>query len=110
MLFGPSGVGETHLAISITMAMVKQAQACRFFPATALQQLLQTAKVSVELPALIQKLGRYSLLVIDDISNVRRSELESSVLFELICHGMGIAVRKKINLRSVAAEPLSATK
>ena len=38
------------------------------------------------MPALIQKLDRYALLVIDDISYVRRSELETSVLFELICH------------------------
>ena len=86
LLFGPSGVGKTHLAIAITMAMIEQDQPCRFFPATALVQLLQKAKASYELPAVIQKLDRYSLLVIDDISYVRRSELETSVLFELICH------------------------
>jgi len=34
---------------------------------------------------MLQKLDRYALLVIDDISYVRRSELETSVLFELIC-------------------------
>jgi DNA replication protein DnaC len=33
-------VGKTHLAIAITMAMIEQDQACRFFPATALVQLL----------------------------------------------------------------------
>jgi DNA replication protein DnaC len=86
LLFGPSGVGKTHLAIAITMAMTKQDQACRFFPANALVQLLQKAKASYELPALIQKLDRYALLVIDDTSYVRRSELETSVLFELIYH------------------------
>jgi DNA replication protein DnaC len=78
LLFGPSGVGKTHLAIAITMAMIEQDQACRFFPATALVQLLQKAKASFELPALIQKLDRYALLVIDDISYVRRSELKTS--------------------------------
>ncbi len=50
------------------------------------QSPLQKAKASYELPAVIQKLDRYSLLVIDDISYVRRNELETSVLFELICH------------------------
>ena len=45
-------------------------QACRFFPATALVQLLQKTKASYELPALIQKLDCYALLVIDDISYV----------------------------------------
>jgi DNA replication protein DnaC len=86
LLFGPTGVGKTHLAIAITMAMIEQVQACRFFPATALVQLLQKAKASFELPARIQKLDLYALLVIDDISYVRRSELETSVLFELIGH------------------------
>ncbi len=86
LLIGPSGVGKTHLAIAVTMAIIEQDQPCRFFPATALVQLLQKAKASYELPALIQKLDHYSLLVIDDISYVRRSELETSVLFEVICH------------------------
>ena len=86
LLFGPSGVGKTHLAIAITMAMVQQDQPCRFFPATTLVQLLQKAKASYELPAMLQRLDRYALLVIDDISYVRRSELETSVLFELICY------------------------
>jgi DNA replication protein DnaC len=85
-LFGPSGVGKTHLAIAITMAMAAQDQACRFFPATTLVQLLQKAKAAYDLPAMLQKLDRYALLVIDDISCVRRSELESSALFALICH------------------------
>jgi DNA replication protein DnaC len=86
LIFGPSGVGKTHLAGGITMALIAMAQPCRFFAATALVQLLQKAKAVYELPAMLQKLDRYGLLVIDDISYVRRSELESSVLFELICH------------------------
>jgi DNA replication protein DnaC len=43
LLFGPSGDGKTHLAIAITMAMAAQDQACRFFSATTLVQLLQKA-------------------------------------------------------------------
>ncbi len=77
-------MGKTHLAIAITMAMIEQDQACRFFPATSLLHLLQMAKASYELPALIQRLDRYALLVIDVVSYVRRSELETSMLFELI--------------------------
>ncbi len=59
---------------------------CRFFSATALVQQMQKAKASFELPALIQKLDRYTLLVINDLSYMRRSGLETSALFELICH------------------------
>jgi DNA replication protein DnaC len=51
LLFGPSGVGRTYLAIAITMAMETQDQSCRFLPATTLVQVLQ-------------KLDRYALLVI----------------------------------------------
>lgn len=63
LLLGPGGVGKTRLVIAIKMAMIEQVQSCRFFPATALAQLLQKAKASHELPALIQKLDLYSLLV-----------------------------------------------
>jgi DNA replication protein DnaC len=66
--------------------MAVQDQACRFFPATSLVQLLQKAKAAYDLPAVLLKLDLYALQVIDDISYVRRSELETSVLFELICH------------------------
>ena len=66
-------MGKTHLAIAITMAMVALHQVCPLFPATTLVKVLQ-------------KLDRYSLMVIDDMSYVRCSELESSVMVELICH------------------------
>lgn len=58
------------------MAMEALYQVCPLFPATTLVKLLQ-------------KLDRYSLMAIDDMSYVRRSELESSVLVELICHHYG---------------------
>lgn len=45
------------------MEMVQQVQPCHFFLSTALVQLLKKAKTSHELPALIQKLDRYGLLV-----------------------------------------------
>ena len=48
-------MGKIHLAIAITMAMIEQNQACRFFSDTALAQLMLMAKASFELPALMQK-------------------------------------------------------
>lgn len=86
LLFGPSGVGKTHVAIGIVIALIGLDQPCRFYPATALVQELQKAREAYELPAALQKLDRYPLLLIDDIGYVRRSEQESAVLFELICH------------------------
>ena len=68
------------------MAMAAQDQACRFFPATTLVQQLQKAKAAYDLPAMLQKLDRYALLVIDDIGYVHKDEAETSVLFELVMH------------------------
>ena len=45
LLFGPTNVGKTHLAIAIPMAMIEQDQDYSFFPATALVQLRQMDKV-----------------------------------------------------------------
>ncbi len=86
LLFGPSGVGKTHPAVGIALAQIGLDQACRFYPATSLVQELQKARADYSLPAALERLDRYPLLLIDDIGNVRRDEQESSVLFELICH------------------------
>lgn len=40
----------------------------------------------LQLHPLLKKLDRYDLLVLDDIGYVKKSEAETSVLFELIAH------------------------
>jgi DNA replication protein DnaC len=86
LLFGPSGVGKTHLACGICRRLIEQDRGVRFFAATALVQQLQQAKRELALSRALQRLDRYGLLVIDDMGYVRRSEAETSVLFELISH------------------------
>lgn len=58
----------------------------KFFGATALVQQLQAAKLQLQLPQFLTKLDRFDLLVIDDLGYVKKSEAETSVLFELIAH------------------------
>jgi DNA replication protein DnaC len=58
----------------------------KFTTATFLVQQLQQAKAELVLPAFLSKLERYELLVVDDIGYVKKSEVETSVLFELISH------------------------
>jgi DNA replication protein DnaC len=49
-------------------------------------QLLQAAKLGLQLQAALLKLDKYDLLILDDLSYVKKSEAETSVLFELIAH------------------------
>lgn len=86
LIFGPSGVGKTHLAAAVAHAAVELGKRAKFFSATTLVQQLQQAKLQLQLPALLKKLDRYDLLVIDDLGYVKKSEAETSVLFELIAH------------------------
>src|SRR6202040_2555940 len=49
-----------------------------------LVQRLQAARQSLQLPQALTKLDRYDLLILDDLSYVRKDQAETSVLFELI--------------------------
>jgi len=61
VLFGPSGVGKTHLAISIVLAQIGLDQPCRFYPAMTLVQELQKARADYNLPQALERLDRYPL-------------------------------------------------
>ncbi|WP_255109397.1 ATP-binding protein [Synechococcus sp. RedBA-s] len=78
LLLGPSGVGKTHMASGIALARIGLDQPCRFYPATALVQELQKTRSDYALPAALQRLDRYPLLLIDDVGYVRRSILITS--------------------------------
>jgi DNA replication protein DnaC len=84
VIFGPSGVGKTHLACAIAYRMIEQGSRALFTPTTALVQKLQKARAEFKLNDALAKLARYPLLILDDISYVKKSESETSVLFELI--------------------------
>lgn len=86
LLFGPSGVGKTHLAAAIGRSLIDLGARVKFFSATTLVQQLQSAKAHLHLPDALHKLDKYDLLILDDLSYVKRSESETSVLFELIAH------------------------
>jgi DNA replication protein DnaC len=84
LLFGASGLGKTHLACAIAYGAITQGIRVLFTKTTALVQKLQEAKKGYCLPEAIAKLNKYHLLVLDDIGYVKKDELETNVLFELI--------------------------
>ncbi|MDN5850820.1 MAG: IS21-like element helper ATPase IstB [Nitrococcus sp.] len=86
LLFGPSGVGKSHLAAAIGHALIEQGLRVRYAAASALVQELQSAKQQLRLAEALAKLDKYRLLILDDMGYVKRSEAETSVLFELIAH------------------------
>jgi DNA replication protein DnaC len=86
ILFGPSGVGKTHLAAAIGYSMAQQNIKVLFTSTTAIVQQLQKARSEYRLNEELAKIARVPLLIMDDISYVKKNEVETSVLFELIAN------------------------
>ncbi len=84
IIFGPSGVGKTHLAAAIGHSLIAQGIRVLFMQTTQLVQKLQEARRQYKLPEMLAKLGHYPLLILDDIGYVKKDEAETGVLFELI--------------------------
>ena len=84
VIFGPSGVGKTHLAAAIGHHLIGQGLRVLFTSTTALVQKLQVAKQQYKLAEALAKLARIPLLILDDIGYVKKTDMETSVLFELI--------------------------
>ena len=55
-----------------------------FTRTTDLVQHLQAARQDLKLATALEKLDKYHLLVLDDLSYVQKSQAETSVIFELI--------------------------
>ena len=84
LVFGPPGVGKSHLGYAIGYALVEKGYRVLFTRTTDLVQKLQKARRELNLENAIAKLDKFHLLILDDITNVTKDQAETSVLFELI--------------------------
>ena len=84
LLFGPSGVGKSHLSSAIGLTLVESGYRVLFTQTTDLVQKLQQARIDLALESAIAKLDKFHLIMLDDITYVSKDQAETSVLFELI--------------------------
>ena len=84
LAFGPPGTGKTHAAAGLGQELVRRGYRVLFTRTTDLVQHLQAARQALTLAHEIKRLDRFDLLILDDLSYVRKDQAETSVLFELI--------------------------
>lgn len=81
---GNSGSGKTHLLAAIGHRLIEQGYRVLYTRTTDLVQRLQAARRDLALEQALARLDKYHLLILDDITYVRKDQGETSVLFELI--------------------------
>lgn len=86
LLIGPSGVGKSHIAAALGHNLIERGIRVKWFSAGELVQQLQKAKKDLDLMTYMTRLDKYTVLIIDDIGYVKKSDGETQVLFEFIAH------------------------
>ena len=84
LAFGAPGAGKSHLLSAVGHALIDAGKRVLFTRCSDLVQRLQAARRDLRLAHELAKLDRFDLLILDDLSYVRRDQDETSVLFELI--------------------------
>ncbi|SFL84678.1 ATP-binding protein [Rugamonas rubra] len=77
-------MGKSHLLCAIGSGLIDYGYGVHFTRTSDLVQKLQIGRREMRLPAEISRLDRFDLLILDDLSYVRRDQTETSVLFELV--------------------------
>lgn len=84
IIFGPSGVGKSHIAAAIGHQLIQEGIRVLFTSTLRLVQQLQEAHKECRLSVAIDKLSRFNVIILDDLGYVKKDMVETSVLFEFI--------------------------
>jgi len=84
LLIGNSGTGKTHLATALGLAACHEGRRVRFFGVTALVTQLLEAREDRRLEKLLKQLGRFDLLILDELGYVPFSKAGAELLFEVV--------------------------
>jgi len=82
ILVGNPGLGKTHIAIGLALTACRQGHRVRFYSVTQLVNELAHAQKEHQLPKLLDRLGRYKLLVLDEFGYVPFSPVGAQLLFQ----------------------------
>jgi DNA replication protein DnaC len=83
--FGLPGRGKTHLLATLGRELIlRHEYRVLFTPTFRLVQQLLAAKQALRLEALLRKLDRYSVVILDDLGYVQQSREEMEVLFTFL--------------------------
>lgn len=84
VFLGSSGVGKTHLAVSIGIAAAKKHYSTYFIKCHDLIQQLKKAKLENRLEARLKHFCKYKLLIIDELGYLPIEKDDAKLFFQLI--------------------------
>jgi len=84
VFLGPSGVGKTHLAVTLGVQAVEQGYKVSFVTMGKLIKLLKTEEISVRARQRLRKIMNSDLVIIDEIGFQPISRQESNLFFQVI--------------------------
>ena len=84
VFYGNSGVGKTHLAISIGVTTAQNRKFTYFIKCARLIEILKKAQLEGRLEERLKKFCGYKLLIIDELGYLSITKEESKLFFQLI--------------------------
>ena len=84
ILIGDTGTGKTHLAEAIGTAAARRGTRVLFRTAAALVTELTEAKDARELGRIMKRLGRFELIILDELGYLPLSRSDADLLFRVI--------------------------